>query len=88
MIGGRHFSDVIDVRAQRGANIDLDHILVVITLRTKICRVYTTRKDQQRRRFAVESLKSERLEYEFHSAHDVQIKHAASINFCMELKRK
>jgi hypothetical protein len=35
MIGGRHFSDVIDVRAQRVANIDSDHILVVITLRAK-----------------------------------------------------
>jgi hypothetical protein len=50
MIDGRHFSDIIDVKGQRGANIDSD-ILVVITLRVKICRAYTTRQDQQRRRF-------------------------------------
>jgi hypothetical protein len=36
MIDGRHFSDDIDLKAQRGANIDSDHILVVITLRAKI----------------------------------------------------
>jgi hypothetical protein len=49
MVEGRHFSDVIDVKAQRGANIDLDHIFVVITLRAKICRAYA----KQRRGFAV-----------------------------------
>jgi endonuclease/exonuclease/phosphatase family metal-dependent hydrolase len=42
MIHGRLFSDVINVRVQRGANIDSDHIVVVITLRAKICRAYTT----------------------------------------------
>jgi hypothetical protein len=31
MIDGRHFSDIIDVKAQRGANIDSDHILDVLT---------------------------------------------------------
>jgi hypothetical protein len=73
MIDGRHFSDLIDVKAQRGANIDSDHILLVITLRAKICRAYTTRQEQQRRRFAVERLKSEAIqESEFQSAHDVQ----------------
>jgi hypothetical protein len=41
MIDGRHFSDVINVRAQRGANIDSDHTLVVMTLRPKICREHT-----------------------------------------------
>jgi hypothetical protein len=42
MIDGRDFSDVIDVRVQRGADIDSDHIVVVITLRAMICRAYTT----------------------------------------------
>jgi hypothetical protein len=41
MVDGRHFSDIFDVKAQRGANTDSDHILVVITLRAKICRTYT-----------------------------------------------
>jgi hypothetical protein len=38
LIDGRHFSDVIDGLARRGANIDSDHMLVVIKLRAKICR--------------------------------------------------
>jgi hypothetical protein len=80
MIERRHFSGVIDVKAQRSANIDSDHILVVITLRAKICRAYTTRQEKQRRRFVVERLKSKdvatqycnELEPELQSSHDVQ----------------
>jgi hypothetical protein len=53
---GRHFSDVKDVIARRGANIDSDHILVVIKLRTRINRVSNT-KLQQLRHFAVDRLK-------------------------------
>jgi hypothetical protein len=98
MINERHFSEIIDVKAQRRSNIDsdsdLDHILVDITLRTKICRAYTTRQEQQRRRFAVKRLKSEdattqylnKLESEFQSAHDV--KHSATMKFGMQLKTK
>jgi hypothetical protein len=56
LIDGRHFSDVIDVMARRGANIDSNHMLVVIKLRAKICRVSNT-KPQQLRRFAVDRLK-------------------------------
>jgi hypothetical protein len=47
MIDRRHFLDVIDVKAQSSANIDSDHILVVIKLRAKICRAYTTRHDKK-----------------------------------------
>jgi endonuclease/exonuclease/phosphatase family metal-dependent hydrolase len=36
LIDGRHFSDVIDVMARRGANIDSDHMLVVLKLRARI----------------------------------------------------
>jgi hypothetical protein len=55
-IDGRHFSDVIDVMARRGANIDTDHMLLVIKLRARICRA-SNRKPQQLRRFAVDRLK-------------------------------
>jgi hypothetical protein len=53
---GTHFSDVIDVMARRGANIDSDHMLVVLKLRARICRASNT-KPQQLRRFAVNRLK-------------------------------
>jgi hypothetical protein len=56
LIDGRHFSDVIDVIARRGANIDSDHMLVVIKLKARICRA-SNKKPQQLRRFAVHKLK-------------------------------
>jgi hypothetical protein len=56
LIFGRNFSDVIDVMARRGANIDSDHMLVVLKLKVRICRASST-KPQQLRRFAVDKLK-------------------------------
>jgi hypothetical protein len=56
LIDGRRFSDVIDVMARRGANIDSDHMLVVIKLRARICRASNT-KPQHLRRFTVDRLK-------------------------------
>jgi hypothetical protein len=56
LINERHFSDVIDVMARRGAKIDSDHMLVVIKLGARIYRASNT-KPQQLRRFAVDRLK-------------------------------
>jgi hypothetical protein len=56
LIDGRHFSDVIDVMARRGANIESDHMLVVIKLKARISRANNT-KPQQLRHFAVDRLK-------------------------------
>jgi hypothetical protein len=55
LIDGKHFSDVIDFKARRGANIDSNHMLVVIKLRTRICRPSNT-NPQQLRRFVVDRL--------------------------------
>jgi hypothetical protein len=56
MIDERHFSDVMDVMARRGANIDSHHMLVVLKLRARICRASNT-KPHQLRRFAGDRLK-------------------------------
>jgi hypothetical protein len=56
LIDGRHFSDVIDVMARKGANIDSDNMLVVIKLIARIYRASNT-KPQQLIHFAVERLK-------------------------------
>jgi hypothetical protein len=50
------FSDVVNIMARKGANIDSDHVLVVIKLRARICRSSNT-KPQQLRRLAVDRLK-------------------------------
>jgi hypothetical protein len=56
LIDGRHFSDFIDVMAWRGANIDSDHMQVVIKLRSRVCRTSNS-KPEQLRLFAVDRLK-------------------------------
>jgi hypothetical protein len=56
LIVGRHFSDVIDVMARRGVNVDSYHMLVVIKLRARICRASNT-NPQQLRHFAVDRVK-------------------------------
>jgi hypothetical protein len=48
LIDGRHFSDVIDVMAGRVANIDSNHMLVVIKLRARICHASNTKPQQLR----------------------------------------
>jgi hypothetical protein len=48
LIQGRYFTDVIDVMARRGANIDSDHMLVVIKLKARICRASNTKPQQMR----------------------------------------
>jgi hypothetical protein len=55
LIDARHFSDVMEVMARRGANIDSDHMLVIMKLRARICLASNT-KPQQLRRFAVDRL--------------------------------
>jgi hypothetical protein len=71
LIDGRHFSEVVDVMARRGANIDSDHMLVVIKLRARICRASNT-KLQQLRRFAVDRLKKR----------DVASRHELQLQLC------
>jgi hypothetical protein len=65
LIDGRHFSDVKDNMAWRGAIIDSDHMLVVIKLRARICRASIT-KLQQLKRFAVDRLKDRDVASRYH----------------------
>jgi endonuclease/exonuclease/phosphatase family metal-dependent hydrolase len=43
LIDGRHFSDITDVRAYRGANVDSDHYLVMVKMRPKLSVVNNIR---------------------------------------------
>jgi sorting nexin-29 len=56
LIDGRHFSDVINVKLSRGANVDSDHFLVVVDVRAHLCVARST-NSQATRRFAISKLK-------------------------------
>jgi hypothetical protein len=73
LIDGRHFSDVIDVLARRGANIDSDHMLVVIKLRARICRA-SNANPQQLRRFAVDRLKDRDVASRYYDVLESELK--------------
>ena len=75
LIDGRHFSDVIDVKARRGANVDSDHMLVVIKIRYRICRASNT-KPQQLRRFAVDRLNNRDVATRYHDELEAELQGA------------
>jgi hypothetical protein len=71
LIDRKHFSDVIDVMARRGANIDSDHMLVVIKLRARICRASNT-KPQQLRHFAEDRLNNRDVASRYYDESELQ----------------
>jgi hypothetical protein len=73
LIDGRNFSDVIDIKARRGWNIDSDHMLVVIELRYTISRARNT-TPQHQRRFAVERLNDRKLNVATMYRHELEAK--------------
>jgi len=64
LVDGRHFSDVIDVKVCRGANVDSDHYLVVVDVRARISRA-GTRRTSATKKFAICKLKDPIVSEEF-----------------------
>ncbi|XP_072400196.1 uncharacterized protein [Diabrotica undecimpunctata] len=58
LIDSRHFSDVLDVRACRGANIDSDHYLIKAKLRARISNAKKSHSTKSTK-YNIEVLKSE-----------------------------
>jgi hypothetical protein len=84
---GRHFSDVIDVMARRGANIDLDHMLVVIKLRARICCASNT-KPQQLRGFAVDRLKDKDVASRYYDELESELQDVQAQPLSLDVKCK
>lgn len=57
LIDGKFFSDITNVRTYRSANIDSDHYLVAVCMRSKLSTVYNTRRSRTPR-LNVEHLQS------------------------------
>lgn len=46
LIDGRFFSDITNIRTYRSANVDSDHYLVAVCMRSKLSTVYNTRQSR------------------------------------------
>ena len=57
IIDGRHFSDILNIKARRGANADSDHFLVQIKLRARVSLANNGNR-QKLKRIDVEKLKN------------------------------
>ncbi|XP_072400212.1 uncharacterized protein [Diabrotica undecimpunctata] len=64
VVDARHFSDVIDIRARRGANIDTDYYLLQAKLRARISNA-KKEKGVKEERFKVEGLKNPEIAKRF-----------------------
>jgi hypothetical protein len=73
--------------ARRGANIDSDHILVVIKLRARICRASNT-KPQQLRRFAVHRLKDRDVASRYYDELESELQGEQAKQLCLDEKYK
>jgi hypothetical protein len=73
------FSYVIDDMARMGANIDSDHMLVVIKLRARICRASNT-NEQQLRCFAVDRLKDRNVASRYYDELESELQPMCKLN--------
>jgi hypothetical protein len=73
--------------ARRGANIDSDHMRVVIKLRARICRASNT-KPQQLRRFAVDKLKKGDVASRYYDELESELQGGQAKPLCLDEKCK
>ncbi|XP_058832921.1 craniofacial development protein 2-like [Topomyia yanbarensis] len=64
LIDGRFFSDITNVRTYRSANIDSDHHLVAVCLRSKLSTVHSSRRSRTPR-LNIERLQDGRVAQEY-----------------------
>ena len=60
VIDARHMSDLLDVRSYRGGNVDSDHYLATVRLRTRISNIKKLRGERIRK-FCTSKLQEENM---------------------------
>lgn len=76
LIDARHFTDVIDVKTKRGANIDSDHYLVQTKLRAKISNANKTPKRDKLIKYNTEQLKDPDVVQQYQQEIEVKLNEA------------
>ncbi|XP_072392544.1 uncharacterized protein [Diabrotica undecimpunctata] len=78
VVDARHFSDVIDVRARRGANIDTNHYLLQAKLRARISYA-KKEKEVKEERFKVEALNNPEIDKRFEESLESKLKSCTDV---------
>ncbi|XP_013163277.1 PREDICTED: uncharacterized protein LOC106114561 [Papilio xuthus] len=66
LVDSRHYSNLLDVRTHRGANIDSDHFLVVAKIRARISNL-KYKKHQKENKYNIQLLKNDNVRTHYQS---------------------
>ncbi|CAG4965960.1 unnamed protein product [Colias eurytheme] len=68
LVDNRHYSNLLDVRSHRGANIDSDHHLVVCKIRARISRAKYTKTVKESKFDTTKLLRDEEVQFKYTNA--------------------